>query len=78
MKLDEFHIGEDGAGAGGEHDALSEIAGWIGRRLIKPAEAAGGENDLCGRQRKAAFGADAGETGDGAVFRQQATNFRAF
>ncbi len=78
MELDEFHISEDGSGARGEHDPLSEIAGGIGGGLIQSAEATGRKNDICGRQNKAALLPGADETGYGPAFCQQPAHLRTF
>ncbi len=78
MELYEFHVGKNCAGAGGQHDALSEIAGRIGRGLVEATEAAGGENHPRCRQNEAAFRSGAGEASNRAVLCQQPAHFGAF
>ena len=52
VELHEFEIGEFGAGARGEREALAETAVWVGAVLVKPADAAGGDDDFVRRQRE--------------------------
>ena len=54
VELDEFEVGEGGAGAGGEDEALADGAGRIGAVAVEAAEAAGGDDDAAAAEHAGA------------------------
>jgi hypothetical protein len=54
MKLDEFSVGDHGAGASGDGDTLAARLAWIGGDGVDLAGAAGGEHHRARRQQQPA------------------------
>jgi hypothetical protein len=73
MKLNEFHVGKNGAGTGGERQPLADGSKRVGGLAIEPAEASGRDHEAGGRQEQRSRRPDCQHAGDAAIMHKETT-----